>query len=143
MSKYIVSLRNRLKFSHGLASKHIQASREKQKRNYDVKKSSILNPVDLVLVKIVAFDARHKLLDKLESESPMLYCLNLMRVSQFIKVQKQSGFGKPRVLHRKLFLPIGSSNIDKPKPVPEKTVLKTKKSSLIQQQILHLTSDPL
>ena len=50
-----------------------------------------------------------------------------MRVSQFIKVQKQSGFGKPRVLHRKLFLPIGSSNIDKPKPVPEKTVLKTKK----------------
>ena len=37
MSKYIVSLRNRLKFSHDLASKHIQASREKQKRNYDVK----------------------------------------------------------------------------------------------------------
>ena len=52
--------------------------------------------------------------------SPMLYCLNLMRVSQFIKVQKQSGFGKPRVLHRKLFLPIGSSNIDKLKPVPRK-----------------------
>ena len=69
-----------------------------------------------------------------------------MRVSQFIKVQKQSGFGKPRVLHRKLFLPIGSSNIDKLKPVPRKrkAVPKTKKkSSLIQQQILHLTSDPV
>ena len=53
-----------------------------------------------------------------------------MRVSQFIKVQKQSGFGKPRVLHRKLFLPIGSSNIDKLKPVPRKrkAVPKTKKN---------------
>ena len=41
MSKYIVPLRNRPKYSHGLASKPIQASQEKQKRNYDVKKKVV------------------------------------------------------------------------------------------------------
>ena len=69
-----------------------------------------------------------------------------MRVSQFIKVQKQSGFGKPRVLHRKVFLPIGSSNIDKLKPVPRKrkAVPKTKKKIQFNPTTdSSLTSDPV
>ena len=87
MSKYIVPLRNRPKYSHGLASKPIQASQEKQKRNYDVKKkSSILNPADLVLVKVVAFDGRHKLSDKLESESYVV----LSQPNEGIPVYKSS-----------------------------------------------------
>ena len=119
-SKYIESLRNRLKFSHDLASKYIQASQERQKKNYDVKiKSSVLNPGDLVLVKIVAFDGRHKLSDKWENEPYVVMSQPNVGIPVY-KVQKQSGIGKPRVLHRNLLLPIGSSIIDKPKPVPRK-----------------------
>ena len=119
-SKYIESLRNRLKFSHDLASKYIQASQERQKKNYDVKiKSSVLNPGDLVLVKVVAFDGRHKLSDKWENEPYVVMSQPNVGIPVY-KVQKQSGIGKPRVLHRNLLLPIGSSIIDKPKPVPRK-----------------------
>lgn len=44
-SKYIESLKDRLKFSYNLALKNIQDAQARQKRNYDVKiKSSVLKP---------------------------------------------------------------------------------------------------
>lgn len=61
-------MKDRLKFSYNLALKNIQDAQARQKWNYDVKiKSSVLKPDDLVLVKIIAFDDRHKLTDKWEN----------------------------------------------------------------------------
>lgn len=112
-SKYIESLKDRLKFSYNLALKNIQDAQARQKRNNDLKiKSSVLKPDDLVLVKIVAFDGRHKLSDKLEND-PYVVINQTNDDYHVYRIKKQNGEGKIRVLHRHLLLPIcSSSNID-------------------------------
>lgn len=115
-------MKDRLKFSYNFALKNIQNAQARQKRNYDMKiKSSVLKPDDLVLVKIVAFDGRHKLADKWEND-PYVVINHPNDDIPIYRVKKQNGEGKIRVLHRNLLLPIcSSSNIDdKPKPVPRK-----------------------
>lgn len=121
-SKYIESLKDRLKFSYNLALKNIQDAQARQKRNYDVKiKSSVLKPDDLVLVKFVAFDGRHKLADKWENDPYVVINQPNDNIPVY-RVKNQNGEGKIRVLHRNLLLPICSSSNsdDKPKPVPRK-----------------------
>lgn len=96
-SKYIESLKDRLKFSYNLALKNIQDAQARQKRNYDVKiKSSVLKPDDLVLVKIVAFDGRHKLTDKWEND-PFVVINQPSDDIPVYRVKKQNGEGKIRV----------------------------------------------
>lgn len=68
-------------------------------------KSSVLKPDDLVLVKIVAFDGRHKLADKWENE-PYVIINQPNDDIPVYRVKKQNGEGKIRVLHRNLLLPI-------------------------------------
>lgn len=84
-------------------------------------KSSVLEPDDLVLVKIVAFDGRHKLADKLEND-PYVVIIQPNDDIPVYRVKKQNGEGKIRVLHRNVLLPICLSSTidDKPKPVPRK-----------------------
>lgn len=121
-SKYIESLKDSIKFSYGLALKNIQVAQARQKRNYDMKiKSSALKPDDLVLVKIVAFNGRHKLADKWE-HGPYVVINQPNDDIPVYRVKKQNGEGKIRVLHRNVLLPMcSSSNIDdKPKPVSKK-----------------------
>lgn len=97
ISKYIESLKDRLKFSYNLALKNIQDAQARQKRNYDVKiKSSVLKPDDLVLVKIVAFDGRHKLTDKWEND-PFVVINQPSDDIPVYRVKKQNGEGKIRV----------------------------------------------
>lgn len=77
--------------------KNIQDAQARQKRNYDVKiKSSVLKPDDLVLVKIVAFDGRHKLTDKWEND-PYVVINQPSDDIPVYRVKKQNGEGKIRV----------------------------------------------
>ncbi len=68
-SKYVKELRDRLKQSYELAHKAANEARRRQKKYYDVKsRNYFVQTGDRVLVKIVAFDGKHKLSDKWEED---------------------------------------------------------------------------
>lgn len=132
-STYIEYLKDRLQFTYNLALNKIQVAHARQKGNYDVKiKSSVLKPDDLVLVKIVALDCRHKLADKWEND-PYVVINQPNDYNPVYRVKKQNSEGEIRVLHVNLLLPIcSSSNIDdktNPAPIKRKPVPKARKIS--------------
>ena len=68
--KYIAGLRDRLKAAYDLATREAEKSRGRQKRSYDHRpRAAVLNPVDRVLVRILAHDREHKLADKWENHA--------------------------------------------------------------------------
>ena len=68
-TKYVDSLRTRMYYAYEIAKKNVQKAQEKQKRNNDVKmNSSALDIGEKVLVKVVKFDGRHKLMKRLEED---------------------------------------------------------------------------
>ncbi len=103
----------------------IKTFQDKQKKSYDYKiRGAHLLPGDRVLVKVMAFDGRHKLVDKWTDE---VYTV-VRQVNQEVPVfdvQREDGQGKIRTLHRNLLLPIGSlneefptSDVEVPRPIP-------------------------
>ena len=64
---YMNKLRDRLKNAYEIATTSASKSREKQTENYDVRaRAAVIQVVDRVLVKILAFDGKHKLVNKWE-----------------------------------------------------------------------------
>ena len=107
LTKYIDNLKERLRKSYELASEAIRKSQERQKDNYDLKSRGVVLEVgDRVLVKVVAFDGRHKLADKWE-EDPYLVISQPNQDIPVYKVQREDGVGRMRILHRNLILPTG------------------------------------
>ena len=101
-TKYIQELRDRLTKAYQLADEAAKKAREKQKKNYDTKvRGAAVTVGDRVLVRIVAFDSKHKISDKWEEEPYVV-------VSQFnsdipvFTVQHEDGTGIRRTLNRKL-----------------------------------------
>ena len=69
LTKYIENIRDRIKKSYEMASTAAKTSQDRQKEGYDIKaRGAILQPGDRVLVKIVAYDGKHKLADKWEED---------------------------------------------------------------------------
>ena len=62
---------------------------------------------DRVLVKIVAFDGKHKLSDRWEPD-PYIIVRQPSSDIPVYEVQRENGIGPKRMLHRNLLLPIGS-----------------------------------
>ena len=129
LTKYAEGLRNRLKHSYELASESIKKAQDKQKKGYDLKvRGAILQPGDRVLVKVVAFEGKHKLADKWEDEPYIIQSQSNEDIPVFV-VRKESGTGKNRTLHRNLLLPIGHLSsfdekpIEKPIPAPRKKLI--------------------
>ena len=123
--KYTESLRARLKHAYELATKSASKSQSQQKTYYDQKaRASVLGIGDRVLVKIVAFDGRHKIADKWEDDVYVI--LNQPNPSiPVYEVGKENGGGRKRILHRNLLLPVGCiprREIQIPKPRPRKCV---------------------
>ena len=107
-SKYVKDLRDKLQQSYDLAHKAANKARERQKKYYDLKsRHSLINVGDRVLVKIVAFEGKHKLSDKWEEDVYIIIGQPNSDIPVYT-VQKESGEGKRRTLHRNLLLPIGS-----------------------------------
>ena len=83
-----------------------QEEANRQKKLYDKRsKDVVLNPGDLVLVRIVKWTERHKIQDKWESEEYVV----VSQPDPFLpvyKVRPVSG-GNTRTLHRNLLLPLG------------------------------------
>ena len=118
MSKYIENLKKKLQHSYDLARKMTRKSQDRQKQNYDTKvKGATLQPYDRVLVKIVAFDGRHKIADKWEEDIYVIVSQPNSDIPVF-KVRKENETGRDRVLHRNLLLPVGSVESDDSQPQP-------------------------
>ena len=132
-SRYIQKLRRRLNYAHKKASKYSSEQAQKYKTSYDKSvKGPQLQVNDLVLVKIVAHKARHKIHDKWESEEYIVLEQPIPGTPVY-RVRPVTGT-KIRTLHRNLLLPLGVKYQPDLKLIP----LVLKRSILIL--ILHLWS---
>ena len=105
-SRYIQKLRRRLNYAHKKAIKYSSEQAQKYKTSYDKSvKGPQLQVNDLVLVKIVAHKARHKIQDKWESEEYIVIEQPIPGTSVY-RVRSVTGT-KVRTLHRNLLLPLG------------------------------------
>ena len=105
-SRYIQKLRRRLNYAHKKASKYSAEQAQKYKTSYDKSvKGPQLQINDLVLVKIVAHKARHKIQDKWESEEYIVIEQPIPGTPVY-RVRPVTGT-KVRTLHRNLLLPLG------------------------------------
>ena len=105
-SRYIQKLRRRLNYAHKKASKYSSEQAQKYKTSYDKSvKGPQLQVNDLVLVKIVAHKARHKIQDKWESEE-YIVIEHPIPGTPVYRVRPVTGT-KVRTLHRNLLLPLG------------------------------------
>ncbi|XP_071119462.1 uncharacterized protein [Haliotis cracherodii] len=114
ITEYTKSLKDRLRQAYDIASTASQKSQAKQKTYYDQRaRASMLEPGDRVLVKIVAFDGRHKLADRWEEDVYVVLRHPNPSIPVF-EVGKENGEGRNRVLHRNLLLPVSSLPVKMP-----------------------------
>ena len=104
--RFINKLNERLHEAYAKAEALTQEEANRQNKLYDRRsKDVILNPGDLVLVRIVKWTKRHKIQDKWEQEEYVVVS-TLDPFLPVYKVRPISG-GNTRTLHRNLLLPLG------------------------------------
>ncbi|XP_062578027.1 adenylate cyclase, terminal-differentiation specific-like [Saccostrea cucullata] len=136
-----------MKAAYELVNKITKKSQERQKEIYDRRTTNAeIQLGDRVLVKIVAFDGKHKIADKWEEE-PYLVIEHPNPEIPVYKVQKETTKGKTRTLHRNLLLPIGhldsyktsvdetSPSTSRPTPKPRTRQTLKKKQGQVQEKI--------
>ena len=105
---YVKAMKKRLEESYRLANRSADASRTKQKKYYDLKvRGSVLEPGDRVLVKVLAFEGRHKLADHWEPEPCVVIAQPNPDIPVYV-VRREDETGRDRTLHRNHLLPIGT-----------------------------------
>ena len=118
-SKYIEDLQQRLENAYDIANIAIKNSQSRQKYNYDLKTKGVnLQIGDRVLVKVVAFDGKHKIADRWE-DHPYIIMEQPNHDIPVFKVKREDGQGRQKILHRNLLLPIGS-RLPAPTPTPRR-----------------------
>ena len=146
MSSYVSNMKDRLRKSYELATKATQKAQQRQKSHYDLRsRGGKVEVDDLVLVKIVAFDGKHKLANKWEEEPYRVLRQPNPDVPVY-EVQRESGEGRKRILHRNLLLPIGHLNdlqsfVPRPTPAPRKR--KKKVSTGAQKDTSSVIDEPV
>ena len=110
--QYITDLRSRLRKSYELVSAKSKISQKRQKHNYDKRvRGAVVEPGDLVLVKVVAFDGKHKIADRWENDTYAVLSQPNPGIPVYV-VQREDKGGPKRTLHRNLLLPINSLPLD-------------------------------
>jgi len=103
---YVSTLREKLKHSYDLARKFIASEQMDQKEQYDRKaRAARVAPGDRVLVRVVAFDGKHKIANKWEDADYIVLCQPNPDVPVYV-IRRSDGKGVQRTLHRNLLLPI-------------------------------------
>ena len=130
-----------MNYAHKKASKYSSEQAQKYKTSYDKSvKGPQLQVNDLVLVKIVAHKARHKIQDKWESEEYIVIEQPIPGTLVY-RVRPVTGT-KVRTLHRNLLLPLGvkyQPNIDSDESDSDDSVcVDTSHLDLINQRKLIL-----
>ena len=102
---YVDKLKKRLNFAYSVARSNVQKNSSRHKDNYDSKvRFSKLEIGDRVLVRLVAKTGKCKLSDKWEKDPYVVLDIPNIDIPVY-KVQKSSGKGPVRLLHRNLLLP--------------------------------------
>jgi len=110
--EYMQKLKTRLDHAYNLASKASKSSQQKQKSQYDKRqRGAVVKAGDRVLIKIVAFDGKHKISDRWESDIYVVLEQPNQEVPVYV-VRREAGGDTTRTLHRNLLLPIGSLPLD-------------------------------
>ena len=105
--KYIECLKTQPSIAYELASTSTKSSQERQKADYDLKtRGAVIDTGDRVLVKIVAFEGKHKIADRWEDTPYIVLKQPNIDIPVYV-VQREDGVGPKRTLHRNLLLPIG------------------------------------
>ncbi|VDH99417.1 Hypothetical predicted protein [Mytilus galloprovincialis] len=130
-TKYAEAMKERLKKAYELASRSAKTAQGRQKEGYDKRaRGAILQPGDRVLVKVVAFEGKHKIADKWEEDTYRIVRQPNKDIPVYV-VQKENGEGRKRTLDRNLLLPIGhlpgleKATEPKRNPAPRKPPIKT------------------
>jgi hypothetical protein len=132
----VKELRKRMKDAYKLAFQAAEKARKKQGKYYDLKVRGVnVQPGDRVLVKIVAFDCKHKITDRWEEEPYQILRQPNPDVPVYV-VKREGGTGRLRTLHRNLLLQIGHIDPDETNPAKEKPISKPrqKKTQLNQEE---------
>ena len=125
--KYMESLRSHLNRAYELATAHSKTSQHRQKVNYDHKtRGAVVETGDRVLVKVVAFDGKHKIADRWE-DVPYIVSKRPNNDIPVYVVKREDGVSKQRTLHRNVLLPIGFLPLDTPDKGKKNTNDKTLK----------------
>jgi len=113
---HMEKLRERLVQAYELASKASTTAQANQKHYYDKKlRGAVVQQGDRVLVKIVAYDGKHKISDRWEPDVYVVKEQPNQEVPVYI-VGRENGEGAIRTLHRNLLLPISTLPIDDLQP---------------------------
>ena len=117
--EYIGHLKSSLDKAYQIAQGKAAKSRSHQKSQYDKSaRASSLEEGDRILVKILAFDGRHKLSDKWE-DKPYVVLKKPNPDVPVYDVQREDGVGRVRTLHRNHLLPIGELPIMNVPVIPD------------------------
>ena len=122
--QYINDLKQRMETTRKIVQKHLETSKARQKNYYDLKaKAAKLETGDRVLVKILAFEGKHKIQDRFEDD---VYIVTDQPNDQ-IPVYKVRSETTPstKTLHRNHLFPIGEG---KPLPKRRLSLEKNKKT---------------
>ena len=120
MTSYVTDMKDRLQKAYELASKATERAQERQKRYYDLKvRGNNIQVGDRVMVKIVAFEGKHKLANKWEEDPYVVLEIPNPDIPVYV-VRKENGEGRKRTLHRNLLLPVGTLNSSFEEPVIRK-----------------------
>ena len=127
--QYVDKLQERLKNAYKVAAEEAGKQTTDQKKGYDRRaRAGVLQIGDRVLVKLLAFDGKHKIADKYE-EYPYIVVEQQDSSVPVYTVRREDGQGRKKVLHRNHLLPISDLPIpsraeDEEKP-KDSTRLKT------------------
>ena len=111
-TEYITQLQLSIQEAFRKVQRNADKARDKQKVTYDIKaRAAKLEVGDRVLVKILAFDGKHKLSDKWTEEIYTVKEHPNVDIPVY-KVKRVDGEGPERVLHRNNLLHLGNALLD-------------------------------
>ena len=106
-TSYVTDLKQRLQEAYKAATKASGDAQHRQKCLYDLKiRGATLQPGDRVLVRILAFEGKHKLSNRWHEDAYIVEAQPNSDVPVYI-VHKESDRKSKRTLHRNHLLPIG------------------------------------
>jgi len=105
---YVDDLRQRLQEAYRRASEVAGRAQERQKAGYDKRsRGATLEPGDRVLVRILAFEGKHKLANKWEEDVYVVASQPNPDVPVYSLYRETDPARRPRTLHRNHLLPVG------------------------------------
>ena len=132
-NEYLKDLKDRIQTTQNIVKQHAEDAQKRQKKQFDKKaEASKISIGDYVLVKILAFEGKHKIADKFEEEVYEVVDQSRPDIPVF-RVKSPTGLVK--TLHRNHLLPVGNRDENQydsqePRPVPRKR--KSQRESSVQ-----------